>query len=266
MTSALAQRCVEARQLAEAGDLAGAAVLFAEVLQSGDGHLRAQAALGLAVVLEDSGDADGARRADWAAIESGDPEYAPRAGYHLALACERAGDTAGAAEAWRLVVGFGNDTYLPPAYLALAQLADDEGDFESARDWWERVVATGDEQYAPVAAHDLAQRLLERGQAARAQTILAGVLRSMDRDGYAYARLAVTMGLAHLEQAIGAFTAALGAGAAPDVAPLAVELLARTLPLRGREDEAAEVWRHGLAEPTIADQVNARLRREFTVP
>lgn len=253
----------QARRLAESGDLSAAATLFAAALESAD---RAEAALGLAVVLEDLGDIDGARAADWTAIETGDPEYAPRAAYHLALACERGDDLAGAVEAWHLVVASGNQAYLPAACLALAQIADDEGDAEAAGSWWERVIEIGDEQYAPVAAYDFAQRLLEEGQASRAQRVLASVLRTADPSSYAYARLALVMGLCHLEQAIGAFNAAMGPGTAPDIEPLAVELLARTLPLRGRDEEAAEVWRKGLSDPAIADQVDARLHREFPVP
>jgi hypothetical protein len=42
-----------------------------------------------------------------------------------------------------------------------------------------------------------------------------------------------------------------------------VELLARTLPLRGRGEEARDVWDHGLADPRTAGPVHDRLRREF---
>lgn len=252
----------QARLLAESGDLPAAAELFAREMEDPEPSARAQAALGLAVVLEELGEHEAARDAGWTAIETGDPEYAPRAAYHLALSCERAGDRAAAEQAWRVVVSSKHPAYLPAACLALAQLADDDGDLEAAADWWQRVIDTGDEQYAPVAAHDLAQRLLEQGRTARAQRILADALRAAPPEGYAYARLAVAMGLTHLEQAIGAFRAAVDATDAPDVAPLAVELLARTLPLRGRDEEAAEVWRLGLADPLLAEQVAARMNRE----
>ncbi|MEO3783894.1 tetratricopeptide repeat protein [Actinocorallia sp. B10E7] len=252
----------QARLLAESGDLPAAAELFAAALDDPAPSGRAQAALGLAVVLEELGEHDAARDADWTAIETGDPEYGPRAAYHLALSCERAGDREAAEEAWHLVVSSAHPSYLPAACLALAQLADDGGDVETAVGWWEKVIATGDGQYAPVAAHDLAQRLLELDQTARAQQVLAGALRATPPEGYAYARLAVAMGLTHLEQAIGAFTAAMNSTNAQDVAPLAVELLARTLPLRGRDGEAAEVWRRGLADPLLAEQVAVRLHRE----
>ena len=251
----------QARLLAETGDLSAAAELFAAALDDPDPSGRAQAALGLAVVLEELGEHAAARDADWTAIETGDPEYGPRAAYHLAVSCERAGDRPAAEQAWRLVVSSAHPAYLPAACLALAQLADDDGDTETAAGWWQKVIATGDEQYAPVAAHDLAQRLLEQGQTARAQQILAAALRAAPPEGYAYARLAVAMGLTHLEQAIGAFRAAVDATDAPDVAPLAVELLARTLPLRGRDEEAAHIWQRGLADPLLAEQVAARLNR-----
>ena len=263
-----ARLCEEARRLAETGEPGRAADLFGRVLALGDTPYRAQAALGLAVVLDDRGDVEGAREADREAIATGDPEYGPRAAYHLALTHERAGEPELAGPAWRVVVDFGNPAYLPPALLALARLADDEGDFETARARWEETVGTGDPEYGPVAAHDLAQRLLERGEPARALRILTAGLRLIDRDGapYAYTRLAVAMGIAYLDQAIGAFTASLGDPGAPvdgEVGPLAIELLARTLPLRGRGDEAREVWRRGLADPGVAGQVRARLRRDF---
>ncbi|WP_433323410.1 tetratricopeptide repeat protein [Spirillospora sp. CA-294931] len=260
--------CEEARRLAEAGEPEEAARLFRRVLDLGEGPFRAQAALGLAVVLDDAGDVAGAREADRAAIATGDPEYGPRAAYHLALTHERGGEHEDAAAAWRAVVGFGNAAYLPPAYLALARLADDAGEFDAARGHWEETIATGDAEYGPVAAHDLAQRLLERGEAPRAQRILTAGLRLIDRETapYAHARLAVALGIAYLDQAIGAFGAALDDGDAaadPDVGPLAVELLARTLPLRGRGEEAREVWRRGLTVSGVAGDVRARLRRDF---
>ncbi|TDE30025.1 tetratricopeptide repeat protein [Actinomadura sp. 6K520] len=261
-----AQVCEEARNLAENGEAERAAVLFEEVLARGDTDCRAQAALGLAVVLDDSGDVERAREADRTAIATGDPEYGPRAAYHLALTYERAGEQSLAAPAWRVVVDFGNAAYLPPAHLALARIADDAGEFDTAREHWEAAVATGDPEYGPPAAHDLAQRLLERGDPARAQRVLTAGLKLIDRATapYAYARLAVALGISYLDQAIGAFGAALGEEP-PDaeVGPLATELLARTLPLRGRAAEAGEVWRRGLADPGIAGQVRARLRRDF---
>ncbi|MFC9975551.1 tetratricopeptide repeat protein [Spirillospora sp. NPDC127200] len=262
------QLCEQARLLAEHGEPDRAAALFERVLALGDTPHRARAALGLAVVLDDAGEVDRAREADRTAIATGDPEYGARAAYHLALTHERAGEADRAAPAWREVVDFGNPSYLPPAHLALARIADDAGDFEAAREHWERTVATGDTEYGPPAAHDLAQRLLERGEPARAQRVLAAGLRLIDRGTapYAYARLAVALGIAYLDQAIGAFGAALGEPGEPadaEVGPLATELLARTLPLRGRGAEAREAWRRGLADPGVAGQVRARLRRDF---
>ncbi|WP_067468344.1 tetratricopeptide repeat protein [Actinomadura macra] len=263
-----ARLCEKARTLAENGEADRAALLFEEVLARGDTPHRAQAALGLAVVLDDAGDVVRAREADRVAIASGDPEYGPRAAYHLALTHERAGEHEQAAPAWRVVVDFANPAYLPPAHLALARLADDADDFDTARSHWEAVIATGDAGYGPPAAHDLAQRLLERGEPARAQRILTAGLKLIDRDSapYAYARLAVALGISYLDQAIGAFGASLGDPADPadpEVGPLATELLARTLPLRGRGAEAGEVWRRGLSDPGVAGQVRARLRRDF---
>ncbi|MBO2454059.1 tetratricopeptide repeat protein [Actinomadura barringtoniae] len=263
-----ARLCEEARRLAEDGELGLAAQLFEQVVDLGDTPLRAQAALGLAVVLDDAGNVTAARAADRTAIATRDPEYGPRAAYHLALTHERAGEHGEAGPAWQMVVDFGNPAYMPPALLALARLADDGGDFDAARGHWEEAIATGDPEYGPVAAHDLAQRLLERGDPARAQRILTAGLKLIDRETapYAYSRLAVAVGISYLDQAIGAFGAALGDGdepADPEIGPLATELLARTLPLRGRGGEARDIWRRGLADTGVAGQVRARLRRDF---
>jgi tetratricopeptide (TPR) repeat protein len=259
-------RLAEARRHAEEGRLDRAAELFRGVLESGDTSERARAALGLAVVLEGNGDHDGAREADQVAIDTKDAEYGARAAYHLALSWERSGDRERAREAWRIVVDFGNPAYLPPAYLTLAQMADEEGDAAQACEWWERVIATRDERYAPAAAHDLALRLLDWGEPARAQRALDGAMDVLDRrqDPQAHARLAVSLGIAHLEQAITAFGGVTPTeDADPEVVPLAIELLARTLPLRGRDEAAQEVWRRGLADPVLGEQVRARLRRAF---
>lgn len=259
-------RLDEARKHAEEGRLDQAAALFREVLETDDASERAQAALGLAVVLESDGDLDGAREADRLAIDTKDSEYGARAAYHLALSWERSGDRERAREAWQIVVDFANPAYLPPAYLALAQIADEEGDAAQACEWWECVIATRDERYAPAAAHDLALRLLDWGEPARAQRALDGAMDVIDRkrDPQAHARLAVNLGIAHLEQAIAAFGSVTPTeDADPEVVPLAIELLARTLPLRGREEAAQEVWRRGLSDPALGEHVRARLRREL---
>jgi tetratricopeptide (TPR) repeat protein len=259
-------RLEEARRHAEGGRLDRAAELFRAVLEVGDTADRAQAALGLAVVLEGGGDDEGAREADLVAIATKDPEYGARAAYHLALSWERGGERERAGEAWHTLVDFGNRAYLPPAYLALAQIADEEGDAAQACEWWERAIATGDARYAPVAAHDLALRLLDWGEPARAQRALDSALDLVDRgdDPRAHPRLAVSLGIAHLEQAISAFgSVAPAEDADPEVVSLAIELLARTLPLRGRDEAAQEVWRRGLADPALGEQVRARLRRTF---
>jgi hypothetical protein len=74
----------------------------------------------------------------------------------------------------------------------------------------------------------------------------------------------VADGIACLEQAIAAFGAA-AESTDPDIAPLAIELLARTLPLCERDEESALAWQHGLEHPNpvIAEAVRARLRRSF---
>lgn len=253
----------EARLLAEHGRLDQAARIYQRILDGGALGDRAAAALGLAVVLEEGGDHEGARAADQMAVATGDPEYGARAAYHLALSHGRAGHREDAGRAWRAVVDFGNPEYLPPALMALAQLAEEEGDGPAALYWWERAVASGDPHYAPVAVHELATRLLETGETARAQQVLEAAL-GADPDPQARARLAVTLGIAHLDQAI----AALGEvtpNADGEVSALATELLARALPLRGREEAAEQVWRRGLTDPRpdVAEAVRMRVLRAF---
>ncbi|HEY0718129.1 MAG TPA: hypothetical protein VGD68_10975 [Streptosporangiaceae bacterium] len=74
----------------------------------------------------------------------------------------------------------------------------------------------------------------------------------------------VAEGMGYLDQAIAAFSRGCESGDA-DLVPLAVELLARTLPLRGRDNDAALVWQRGLEdpEPVVSAAVRTRLRRAF---
>jgi hypothetical protein len=74
----------------------------------------------------------------------------------------------------------------------------------------------------------------------------------------------VAEGIAYLERAVTAFTEAAVSMEA-DVIPLAVELLARTLPLCERDQESAMTWQAGLEhpDPSVAAAVRERLRRAF---
>jgi hypothetical protein len=78
------------------------------------------------------------------------------------------------------------------------------------------------------------------------------------------AAASVEEGMAYLDRAIAAFSRACES-AGDDVFPLAIELLARTLPLRGRDADAALVWQRGLEDPdpAVETAVRARLRRAF---
>jgi hypothetical protein len=85
-----------------------------------------------------------------------------------------------------------------------------------------------------------------------------------DRPGTGAAAGRVADGIRHLEQAVAAFSAAAESGDA-DIVPLAIELLARTLPLCERDEESAQAWQHGLGHPNpaVAAGVRERLRRSF---
>jgi hypothetical protein len=74
----------------------------------------------------------------------------------------------------------------------------------------------------------------------------------------------VAEGMGYLDQAIAAFSRGCESGDA-DIVPLAIELLARTLPLRGRDADAALVWQRGLDDPDpgVSTAVRTRLRRAF---
>ena len=70
--------------------------------------------------------------------------------------------------------------------------------------------------------------------------------------------------MGYLDQAIDAFSRACES-ADGEIVPLAIELLARTLPLRERDADAALVWQRGLEDPdpAVGRAVRTRLRRAF---
>jgi hypothetical protein len=74
----------------------------------------------------------------------------------------------------------------------------------------------------------------------------------------------VAAGMGYLDQAIDAFSRGCESGDG-SIVPLAIELLARTLPLRGRDTDAALVWQRGLEDPdpVVSTEVRTRLRRAF---
>ncbi|SEL80515.1 tetratricopeptide repeat protein [Nonomuraea pusilla] len=265
-----------ARRLAEHGDLDGAAAILAELAADPDAPDRAQAAVGLAVVLEERGDLEGARAAARTALATGHPEYAAQAACHLGQGFEREGRPEQARAAWQAVLGVGTPAYMPLAHLALARLAGQAGDLDEAehelRSAARTAVGSGDEPTAAHAAQQLAELLIERGEPGEAAAVLIDAL-EIAPAGEA-PRLRVQLGIAHLELACAEFAAALeegagdsgAAGAAPDpgMTALAVELLARTLPLRGRDDDAGRVWTYGLEheDETLAAEVRLRYHRD----
>ena len=129
-----------------------------------------------------------------------------------------------------------------------------------------------DTRGSPEELYELGGRLLEIGDARRAAEVFVEAVGQLDaQHGSEQAggadpvrgRLLAGLGIARLEQAVAAFREAAGSDDA-EVRPLAVELLARLLPLRDRDDEAAQVWRRGLEDPDpeVAAAVRARLRRK----
>ncbi len=117
-----------------------------------------------------------------------------------------------------------------------------------------------------VVAERMAERLLEDGEPEQAADVLLGALSVPAVTDVA--RLRVLLGMAHLEMACGEFAGAVEEGRWEEgdagIGALAIELLARTLPLRGRDADAETVWRHGLDHPdeALAEQVRLRLARD----
>jgi tetratricopeptide (TPR) repeat protein len=292
-----------ARRLAEDGDLDGAAAILAELASTPDGPDVAQAAVGLAVVLDQRGDVDGARAAARTALATGHPEFAAQAACHLAQGFEREGRYGQARGAWQAVLGVGTPAYVPLAHLALARLAVETGEYDEAetelraaidaggvtteprgdgqggmlRDSGHHVADSGRRRAgeavggadagqggADVRVHaiqQLADLLMERGEPGEAAEVLLDALE--DAAGDDAARLRVQLGIAHLELACAEFAGAVEDGGEAQTTALAVELLARTLPLRGRADDADHVWAYGLnhADETLASEVRLRYDR-----
>ncbi|GAA2274943.1 hypothetical protein GCM10010149_16860 [Nonomuraea roseoviolacea subsp. roseoviolacea] len=253
-----------ARRLAEDGDLDAAAAILAELAADPDEPDRAQAAVGLAVVLEERGDAEGARAAARTALATGHPEYAAQAACHLAQGFEREGRTEQARGAWQAVLGLGTAAYVPLAHLALARLAAETGALDEAetalREAGAAAVAGDDAEMAAHAAQQLAELLTERGEPGEAAEVLLGALESAPAE--AVPRLRVQLGIAHLELACAEFAGAVEDGADAGTSALAIELLARTLPLRGRDEDAERVWAYGLDHEDEALAAEVRLRRD----
>ena len=248
-----------ARLLAERGDLDGAAAILSELAADPDGPDRAQAAVGLAVVLDERGDVEAARAAARTALATGHPEYAAQAACHLAQGFEREGRSDQARAAWQAVLGVGTAAYVPLAHLALARLAMGAEEPEEADRELRAAMSAGDDRIAAHAAQQLADLLLEHGEPGEA----AGIL--MDALEFAPAEevpgLRVQLGILHLELACEEFAETVEGGAADSqTSALAIELLARTLPLRGRIEDADRVWSYGLGHENEALAAEVRLR------
>ncbi|TMR98559.1 tetratricopeptide repeat protein [Nonomuraea basaltis] len=248
-----------ARRLAEDGDLDGAAAILGRLVADPQGPDRAQAAVGLAVVLEERGDVEAARAAARTALATGHPEYAAQAACHLAQGFEREGRDEQARAAWQAVLGVGTAAYVPLAHLALARLA---GDLAEAEKELRAAMAAGDAQVGAHAARQLADLLLEHGEPGMAADVLLDALEAAPEEEVPGLR--VQLGIAHLELACAEFAEAVEGGADAQTSALAIELLARILPLRGRGEDADRVWSYGLKheDETLAAEVRLRYHRD----
>ncbi|MGV9777266.1 hypothetical protein [Streptosporangium sp. NPDC003464] len=247
-----------ARRLAESGDLDGAATIFTALAADPAEPDRAQAAVGLAVVLQERGDVAGARAAARTALVTGHPEFAAQAACLLARSFEREDLPDQARAAWQAALGVGNPAYLPLAHMALARLAEGRQEAEEAL---RAALATAHPEIASHAAQGLAELLMEEGEAGEAAEVLLEALSVAEVADVP--RLRVLLGIAHLELACAEFAGAVEEGGEAETGALAIELLARTLPLRGRDEDAEQVWRYGLDSPDerLAEDVRLRLNR-----
>ncbi|NUP38141.1 MAG: hypothetical protein HOY76_14280 [Streptomyces sp.] len=252
-----------ARRLAEGGDLEGAAAILTELVADPHSPDRAQAAVGLAVVLDERGDTDAARAAARTALATGHPEYAAQAACHLAQGFEREGRDDQARAAWQAVLGVGTPAYVPLAHLALARLAGSPEEAEKElRAAAETGLSAGDTEVGAHAVRQLADLMLEHGEPGEAAGLLVDALEfAPERE---LPGLRVLLGIAHLELACAEFAEAVESGADPQTGALAIELLARTLPLRGRTEDAGRVWSYGLEheDATMAAEVRLRFHRD----
>ncbi|MFC5824795.1 tetratricopeptide repeat protein [Nonomuraea insulae] len=251
-----------ARLLAERGDLDAAAAILGELAADPGEPDRAQAAVGLAVVLEQRGDVEGARAAARTALATGHPEYAAQAACHLAQGFEREGREEQARGAWQAVLGVGTAAYVPLAHLALARLAEAAQDLEQAEKELRAAMRAGDDGVGAHAAQRLADLMVEHGEPGAAAEVLLDALEFAPADEVPGLR--VRLGIAHLELACAEFAESVEGGADPQTSALAIELLARTLPLRGRDDDADRVWSYGLEhhDETLAAEVRLRYDRD----
>ncbi len=137
--------------------------------------------------------------------------------------------------------------------------ADSDASAQGARAQDAKAVAGGPEEL-----YELGGRLLEHGEAAKAAEVFALALQRLGAADPGRGQLLGGLGIARLEQALGAFAEAVECGD-ESVRPLAVELLARALPLLDRDDEAAQMWQRGVTDhdAAVAGAVRARLRRAF---
>ncbi|HEY9525171.1 MAG TPA: tetratricopeptide repeat protein, partial [Thermopolyspora sp.] len=122
----------------------------------------------------------------------------------------------------------------------------------------------GEPETASRAAQELADHFLAEGEPGEAADVL---IEALEVPGVADpARLRVLLGIAHLELACGQFQGAVEDGADVETGALAIELLARTLPLRGRDADAEAVWRYGLEHTDARLSAQVRLRLGRPVP
>ncbi|MEV4898971.1 hypothetical protein AB0K48_57570, partial [Nonomuraea sp. NPDC055795] len=123
-------------------------------------------------------------------------------------------------------------------------------------------IGAGDPHLGARAAQQLGDLLLLQGEPGEAADVLMAALH--DAPAAEVARLRVQLGIAHLELACAEFAGAVEDGDEPGTSALAIELLARTLPLRGRADDAERVWSYGLnhADQALAEEVRLRLDRD----
>ncbi|MGH2810584.1 MAG: tetratricopeptide repeat protein, partial [Actinomycetota bacterium] len=138
-------------------------------IRSGDEKESAEAAFGLAKLLEGLQDEKGARKAYEHAAASRDSRIAAAASYAMGEYLEKVSDPQGAESAYRRAAGLDHPQYSPWAVSSLAALKEKLGETEQAAALYREAYETGHYEISPWSAVKLGGLLAASGDAEEAE-------------------------------------------------------------------------------------------------